>query len=69
ADTDLDSLLAFLRSVPAYKITAPLIGTSAFNRHKKGLDFCPVIDGELITKRLIKCVLTSIDPSFFELQE
>ncbi|KAI3416283.1 hypothetical protein GPALN_005824 [Globodera pallida] len=50
ADTDLDSLLAFLRSVPAYKITAPLIGKSAFNRHKKGLDFCPVIDGELITK-------------------
>ncbi|KAL3093639.1 hypothetical protein niasHT_026677 [Heterodera trifolii] len=50
ADTDLDSLLTFMRSVPAYKISAPLIGKSAFNRHKKGLDFCPVIDGELITK-------------------
>jgi hypothetical protein len=45
----LDSLLAFLRAMPAHKLTAPLIGKSAFNRHRKGLEFCPVIDGELLT--------------------
>jgi hypothetical protein len=46
--TDLDSLLAFLCQMPSNKLTAPLIGKSAFNRHRKGLEFCPVIDGELI---------------------
>ncbi|CAK5091316.1 unnamed protein product [Meloidogyne enterolobii] len=48
-DSDLDSLLAFLHELPAHELSAPLIGKSAFNRHKKGLDYCPVIDGELIT--------------------
>uniref|UniRef100_A0A1I8B4P9 COesterase domain-containing protein n=1 Tax=Meloidogyne hapla TaxID=6305 RepID=A0A1I8B4P9_MELHA len=49
ADSDLDSLLAFLRELPAHELSSPLIGKSAFNRHKKGLEYCPVIDGELIT--------------------
>lgn len=47
-DSNLDSLLAFLRTMHPQKIAAPLIGKSAFNRHRKGLEFCPVIDGELI---------------------
>lgn len=27
-----------------------MFGKSAFNRRKKGLDFCPVIDGDLLPK-------------------
>lgn len=46
--TDLDSLLSFLRAQSAHKLAAPLVGKSAFNRHRKGLELCPVIDGHLI---------------------
>jgi carboxylesterase type B len=47
---DHNDLLSFLRLQPAEKLRIPLFGKSAFNREKKGLDFCPVIDGDLLPK-------------------
>lgn len=42
------SLLEFVRNAPVWKLRAPLIGKSAFNVKKNGLEFCPVLDGDLL---------------------
>ncbi|KAI1726153.1 carboxylesterase family domain-containing protein [Ditylenchus destructor] len=42
------SLLNFFRDQPAHVLTTSLVGKSAFNRDKNGLEFCPVIDGDLL---------------------
>ena len=42
------SLLEFARNAPNWKLRAPLIGKSAFNGKKNGLQFCPVLDGDLL---------------------
>ncbi|KAH7729340.1 Protein F15A8.6 [Aphelenchoides avenae] len=47
---DTQDLLDFLREQPAHKLSSPMFGKSAFDRRKKGLDFCPVIDGDLLPK-------------------
>lgn len=47
-DDDVDGLLAFLRAQPPEKIAAPLVGKSAFNRNQRGLEFCPVLDGDFL---------------------
>jgi hypothetical protein len=45
---DIHDLLFYLKNLPADKCKAPVIGKSAFNRSSKGLDFCPVIDGDFL---------------------
>lgn len=45
---DTTDLLSFLRSLPPEQCKAAIFNKSAFNRANKGLDFCPVIDGDLL---------------------
>ncbi|CAD5224211.1 unnamed protein product [Bursaphelenchus xylophilus] len=45
---DTTDLVNFLRNQPASRCRAAIFGKSAFDRRKKGLDFCPVIDGDFL---------------------
>ncbi|TMS37417.1 hypothetical protein L596_004352 [Steinernema carpocapsae] len=48
------SLIDFLRLLPTQQLEIGLWGCSGFNRKKKGLKFCPVIDGDFLPKEICK---------------
>lgn len=48
------SLLEFAKSAPSWQLRAPLIGKSAFNGKKNGLQFCPVLDKDLLPGKSIE---------------
>ncbi|KAI6224413.1 COesterase domain-containing protein [Aphelenchoides fujianensis] len=45
---DHEDLLRFLRQLTPHRCKAAIVGKSAFDRKKKGLDLCPVIDGDFL---------------------
>ncbi|CAD5218158.1 unnamed protein product [Bursaphelenchus okinawaensis] len=49
---DHSDLLTYFRNQPAVKCRGAIFGKSAFDRRKKGLDFCPVIDGDFLPESI-----------------
>ncbi|KAI6202094.1 COesterase domain-containing protein [Aphelenchoides besseyi] len=51
---DPTALLEYLRQLPGNKCKVAIYGKSAFDRRKKGLEMCPVIDGHFLPEPVHK---------------